>query len=90
VSSDDLAAVKAKEKKKYLSAIDSNMGLALRLASAQNLQGDWREAFHWLEKIDKVSAADIQRVAKTLFVKSNRSVAVIETTSAAPAAPAAK
>ena len=64
MSAAELEAVKAKEKKKFLAAIDSNMGLAMQLAYAQNLQGDWREAFRWLAKIDKVTAADIQRVAQ--------------------------
>jgi predicted Zn-dependent peptidase len=90
VSADELAAVKAKEKKKFLSSIDSNMGLAMALVTAQNLQGDWREAFHWLDKVDKVTSADIQRVARALFVKSNRSVAMIETTAEKPAEQAAR
>jgi len=32
-----------------------------------------------LDKIDAVKAEDIQRVAKTLFLKSNRTVGLIET-----------
>ena len=84
VSGAELQAVKAKEKKKFLNSIGSNMGLAMQLASAQNLMGDWREIFRSLEKIDKVSAEDIQRVARATFVKSNRTVGMIETV-AAPA-----
>jgi predicted Zn-dependent peptidase len=90
VSAAELQAVKAKEKKKFLAAIDSNMGLAMQLAYAQNLQGDWREAFRWLDKVDKVTSADIQRVARALFVRSNRSVAMIETTAEKPTEQAAK
>jgi len=88
VPSDELQAVKAKEKKKFLSSIDSNMGLAMNLAYAQNLEGDWREVFRFLAKIDKVTEADIQRVARATFVKSNRTVGTIETAAATP--PAAK
>ena len=88
VSNDELQAVKAKEKSKFLGTIDSNMGLAMALAHAQNLQGDWRELFRSLAKIDNVTAADIQRVARATFVKSNRTVGTIETAAAAP--PAAK
>lgn len=90
VSAAELQAVKAKEKKKFLNSIDSNMGLAMQLASAQNLMGDWREMFRTLEKIDKVTPADIQRVATATFVKSNRTVGMIETTVAKPAEQAAK
>jgi len=90
VSAGELKAVKAKEKKKFLGSIDSNMGLAMALAYAQNLQGDWRETFRALAKIDKVTAADIQRVARATFVKSNRTVGAIETVAAVAAPPAAK
>jgi predicted Zn-dependent peptidase len=90
VSDEELQAVKAKEKKKFLDKIDSNMGLAMELASAQNLQGDWHETFRFLSKIDKVTAADIQRVAQATFAKSNRTVAMIETTAEKPAQQAAK
>ena len=83
VSAEELAAVKAKEKKKFLASVDSNMGLAMQLASSQNLEGDWREAFRFLAKVDKVTPADIQRVAQKTFVKSNRTVGVIETAAAA-------
>ena len=89
VSAEELQAVKAKEKKKFLASVDSNMGLARQLASAQNLQGDWREVFRKLARIDKVTAADIQRVAQAAFVKSNRTVGMIDTTAATPARPPA-
>ncbi len=36
--------------------------------------------FKALDKIDAVKAEVIQRVAKTLFLKSNRTVGLIETT----------
>jgi len=61
----------------------------MRLASAENLNGDWREAFHWLDRIDKVTADDITRVATATFTKSNRTVGLIETATAPAAAAAA-
>ncbi len=90
VSDAELQAVKAKEKRKFLGSLDSNMGLAMALASAQNLKGDWREVFRWLAKIDRVTPADIQRVATATFVKSNRTVGTIETTAPTPAEQAAR
>jgi predicted Zn-dependent peptidase len=42
--------------------------------------------FHDLEKIDKVTKADIRRVANQTFVASNRTTAQIETI-ATPVAP---
>lgn len=91
VTAAELEGIKAKEKSKFLDSIDSNMGLAMNLAFAQNLQGDWRATFQTLSKVDKVTADDIQRVAKMIFVKSNRTVGTIETVAQKPAeGPAAK
>jgi predicted Zn-dependent peptidase len=64
------------------------MGLAMKLAAAENLEGDWREAFNWLDRIDQVTAADIMRVATATFTRSNRTVGLIETVTE-PAAEAA-
>jgi predicted Zn-dependent peptidase len=80
VSAEELEGVKARKKTEFLDSIKSNMGLAMNLAFNQNLNGDWRETFKSLEKIDKVTAEDIQRVAKATFVKNNRTVACIHTT----------
>lgn len=41
--------------------------------------GDWRELFKSLERIEKVTAEDIKRVANEYFVASNRSVGEIVT-----------
>jgi predicted Zn-dependent peptidase len=43
--------------------------------------GDWRELFKSVDKIQKVTKADIRRVAKETFVETNRTVGMIETTS---------
>lgn len=81
VTAEELEGVKARKKTQFLDSIKSNMGLAMSLAFNQNLNGDWRETFKSLEKIDKVTAEDIQRVAKATFVRNNRTVACIETVS---------
>ena len=69
------------------SAIADNEGLATQLAIYQTRYGDWREIFRYIDRIDKVTKADIRRVANKTFVDSNRTVAMIETTK--PPAPAA-
>ena len=79
VTQEELDGVKARAKMKFIDSIDSNVGLGIQLAMAQNVHGDWREMFKALDKIDAVKAEDIQRVAKTLFLKSNRTVGLIET-----------
>jgi predicted Zn-dependent peptidase len=79
VTPEELEGLKARAKSNFLNGIGSNMGLAMQLAEAQNLQGDWRETFRWLSQIDKVTGEDIQRIAKKTFVKMNRTVGMIET-----------
>jgi hypothetical protein len=88
-SAAELEGVKARSKANFLRSVDSNMGLAMQLASAENLEGDWREAFRWLDRIDTVTAADIMRVATATFTRSNRTVGLIETATAPTAAAAA-
>jgi len=60
--------------------LDSNSGLAQLLTYYEVLTGDWRNLFKQLDQIDKVTAEDIQRVARQYFVTKNRTVGVIQTT----------
>jgi len=78
VTPDELAGLKARAKSSFISSLGDNMGIAMQLANAQNLRGDWREMFKTLDAIEKVTAADLERVAKATFVKSNRTVGTIE------------
>jgi predicted Zn-dependent peptidase len=42
------------------------------------MRGSWRELFRSLDRINAVTAADIQRVAKVTFTFDNRTIGVIE------------
>jgi predicted Zn-dependent peptidase len=86
VSADDLKAIKTRAKAELLRQLDSNGGLALQLAESQTMHGDWRELFREVDEIDRVTAADVRRVAKELFVPSKRTVGMVESTRTAPAA----
>lgn len=86
VSAEELQSVKTRAKAGLLRQLDNNAGLALQLAESQTLYGDWRQLFLGINDIDKVTAADIRRVANSTFVPNNRTVAVIERAAAAPAA----
>lgn len=57
--------------------LNSNMGLALNLAQAHAQRGDWREAFSYLEDLDAVTLADLQRVAQQYLVRRNRTVGMV-------------
>ena len=72
-----LARVKTRARASLIRGLNSNQGLAFQLATAQTVLGDWREAFRQLRRVEAVTAADVQRVAKELFKKRNRTVGKI-------------
>jgi predicted Zn-dependent peptidase len=83
VSDEELAMFKTRTRADLLRGLANNQGLANSLAEYQTRYGDWRELFLQLDKVDKVSKADIRRVANEIFVPSNRTEAWIETDPAA-------
>ena len=90
VTDDELAMFKTRARVELLRSLGDNEGLAQSLATYQMRYGDWRELFRQLTKIDKVSKADIRRVANKVFTESNRTYAMIETVPPKPAASAPK
>jgi predicted Zn-dependent peptidase len=80
VSDDELKMVKTRAKAALLRKLDNNQGLALEMGIAESLFGDWRELFRRVEKIDKVTAADVRRVANKTFVDSNATLGYLEST----------
>lgn len=78
VSDEELERVKTNAKAGVLRGLASNSGLAFQLTTAQMRYGDWREIFKQVEKIDKVTKADIRRVANQTFVANKRTIGIIE------------
>jgi predicted Zn-dependent peptidase len=70
-----LQRVKTKVRAGLVRQLDNNTGLASQLPFYSVMYGDWRVMFTGLKDIEKVTADDVQRVAKTYFVDSNRTVA---------------
>ncbi|MFA6957146.1 MAG: pitrilysin family protein [Thermoanaerobaculia bacterium] len=85
VTADDLNMVKTRAKANLIRGLANNQGLAIQLATAQDRFGDWREVFRQVDAIDKVTAADVRRVANATFVESNRTVGIVESTKMATA-----
>jgi len=71
-----LQRVKTKTRAGLIRSLDSNSGLASLLASSYANFGDWRKPFTDLDEIDKVTAADVQRVAARYFTEANRTIAM--------------
>ena len=84
VSDEELQMYKTRTRADLLRGLSDNQGLANTLAEYQTRYGDWRELFLQLDRVDKVTKADIRRVANAIFVDSNRTEAWIDT--AAPPA----
>ena len=78
VTDEELQRFKTRARASLLRGLDDNEGLATVLATYQTRYGDWREMFRELDRIDKVSKADVRRVANKIFVDSNLTSARIE------------
>ena len=79
VTDEELSMFKTRTRADLLRGLGDNQGLANALAEYQTRYGDWRELFRELDRVDKVSKADIRRVANKVFVASNRTAAWTET-----------
>ena len=87
VSDAELERFKSRARADLLRSLGDNATLANILADYQTHYGDWREMFRELDKIDAVSKADIRRVARQIFVDSNRTTARIEFAPPQPPSP---
>jgi predicted Zn-dependent peptidase len=79
ISDDELKMIKTRTKANLIRGLAENSGLAEQLAFYQTRYGDWRELFRSVDRIDKVTKADIRRVANQTFNDTNRTVGIIET-----------
>jgi len=78
ISDEELRMIKTRAKANLIRSLGSNEGLANNLGLFQARYDDWRELFHSVERIDKVTKTDIRRVANKTFVADNRTVGIIE------------
>ena len=78
ITDDELKMIKTRAKANLIRGLADNEGLATQLATYQTRYGDWRELFRSVDRIDKVTKADIRRVANKVFADTNRTVGIIE------------
>jgi predicted Zn-dependent peptidase len=83
IDAETLARVKTKARAGVIRRLADNSGLAEMLASAQAEFGSWKKLFTSLDEIDRVTTADVVRVARRYFVPSGRTTGY---TVAAPSA----
>ncbi|HZT29338.1 MAG TPA: pitrilysin family protein [Bryobacteraceae bacterium] len=84
VSEEELSRVKTKTRAGLIRRLASNPGLASLLTAYYADYGDWRKLFTSIQDVEKVTAGDVQRVARSCFVPEQRTV----TYTSQPAKPA--
>ena len=77
----ELERAKTNARASLIRQLDDNSGLARQLSTAEAIRGDWREVFRQIDRIEAVTASDVQRVAQETFQRSNRTVAMIKNVS---------
>jgi predicted Zn-dependent peptidase len=77
---EELEKAKTRSRAGLIRQLASNSGLASLLTFYEVVTGDWRNLFKQLDDIDRVTAEDIQRVAKKYFTTKNQTVGIIDTT----------
>ncbi len=75
---EELEKVKTRNKASFIRGLRSNTGLAFQLAQYQELWGDWRKLFDYVDNLEAVTVADVQRVAEEALRPGNRVVGVLK------------
>ncbi|OLC06687.1 MAG: hypothetical protein AUH42_05145 [Gemmatimonadetes bacterium 13_1_40CM_70_11] len=76
-TADELQRVRNQIEASSIQRLQSNFGLAFQLSNSEALWYDWRQTFRDQAAQAQVTAADVQRVAKTYFAPTNRMVATL-------------
>jgi predicted Zn-dependent peptidase len=75
VTNETLNRIKTKVRASLIRRLDSNSGMAEALTFYYANFGDWRKLFTSIDDIDKVTADDVQRVARQYLIPDTRTVA---------------
>jgi predicted Zn-dependent peptidase len=83
VSALEIEKTKNQLKADFIRGLASNSGLASKLSYYEMLAGDYRYLVNHVNFIEKITPADIIRVANTYLTKENRTVATLVNNQAA-------
>ncbi len=78
ITEEELSSAKYRIRVSLIERMKSNRGFLLNLLSSEVVSGSWRNSFDELENIEKVTAKDLQELAKKYFTPNNRVVITIE------------
>lgn len=76
ISDWELQKVRTQIEANFVRGLGYNLGLAFRLAHAENLTGSWRN-FDQRSRLQAVTPKDIMEAARKYFVKKNRTVVIL-------------
>lgn len=76
-SEEEMQRVRNQVEASSIGRLESAFGLAFQLSSSEALWGDWRITFRDQAALMRVTPQDVQRVARTYFSPSNRTVATL-------------
>src|SRR5690554_3524005 len=74
ITQEELDRARTQIRAGIIRGLANNTGLALNFASTHATSGDWRNVFNQLDRYNKVTLDDLQRVANTYLVKKSRTV----------------
>src|SRR5688572_1062155 len=75
VESQVLARAKAHVRALFLQRLGENSGLGFFLATYHGAYGNWRRMFRNIDELNRVTAEDVQRIARRYFTPANRTTA---------------
>jgi zinc protease len=73
----ELQRAKNQVEASYIFGQDSNFRQAMLLGQAETVGAGWRHVEQFLERIQRVTAEDVQRVARRYFVEEARTVGIL-------------
>ncbi|MBI2930543.1 MAG: insulinase family protein [Planctomycetes bacterium] len=76
VTERELQKVKNQSLANLVRELDTNMGVGDQLGLS-DVVGDWRDVFEYVKKVEKVTAADVTRVAHAICTPTGRNILII-------------
>ncbi len=74
ITQEELDRARTQIRAGIIRGLANNTGLALNFAGTYASTGDWRNVFNQLDRYNKVTLDDLQRVANKYLIKKNRTV----------------